>query len=212
MKLFFNLFALFFLLFPCLAYADEYKETALERFLDGFQSFQADFRQTLTNEKGEVLEISSGVVYMQNPGKFRWIYNVPYTQYLIADGEALWLYDVELEQVTVRDVATSLDNTPAAIISGQSPINEYFREVELGNIEGYDWIELQPRDEENQYSKVRLGFNADQLGMMILFDNLGQVTRIDFINPLRNTSLDSGLFTFKAPQGVDVIDERQSAQ
>ncbi len=212
MQLFFKLFTLIFFLLPGFITADGNRKTALDHFLDGFQSFHADFKQTLSNERGEVMEIASGVVYMQNPGKFRWIYNAPYTQFLIADGESFWLYDVDLEQVTVRDVATSLDNTPAAIISGQSPIDEYFRKVELGTIEGFEWVELQPKDEENQYNKVRLGFEGDNLGMMILFDNLGQITRIDFINPQRNTALDPGLFTFKAPKGVDVIDERQTSR
>ncbi|HEY5702150.1 MAG TPA: outer membrane lipoprotein chaperone LolA [Gammaproteobacteria bacterium] len=184
----------------------------LENFLDGFENFHADFKQTLSNERGEVLEISSGVMYMQSPGKFRWVYKAPYSQILVTDGDVLWMYDVDLEQVTVRNISETMDNTPAAIISGQSRVDEYYRKVNLGNIEGFDWIELQPKAADNQYSKVRLGFDGDRLGMMILFDNLGQITRIDFINARKNTRLDAGLFRFNSPQGVDVIDERQSTQ
>jgi outer membrane lipoprotein carrier protein len=78
----------------------------------------------------------------------------------------------------------------------------------MGKIEGYDWIELTPKDVENQYNSVRLGFDDNNLGMMIMFDNLGQVTRIDFHNPVRNKRFGGPLFTFETPEGVDVVDER----
>ena len=178
-------------------------------FLDQLDSFQADFKQTLSNEQGEVLETSTGKVYMQNPGRYRWEYEVPYEQLLITDSNTLWIYDKDLEQVTIKDVSQAIDNTPAAIISGKQNIHENFVVVNMGMIEGFDWIELTPRDIDNQYRSVRIGFDKNNLGMMILNDNLGQITRIDFLNPVRNQRLGGPLFTFEMPQGVDVIDERQ---
>lgn len=205
---------LVFVMFLSLPFTTVAEETnsPLDVFLNDLESFQADFRQTLSNEHGEVLETASGVVYMQNPEKFRWVYQEPYSQLIITDGTTLWLYDEDLAQVTIRDISEAIANTPAAIISGRKNIQENYVLVDMGMIEGFDWIELTPKDIDNEYSSVRLGFDKNNLGMMILFDNLGQVTRIDFLNPLRNKRFGGPLFTFEMPEGVDVIDDRQQAQ
>lgn len=202
----FILFTLYFSLFS-VAFAEE-KQNPLDHFLNKLESFRANFTQTLSNEQGVALETSSGVMYMQNPGKFRWEYKEPYEQLIITDSKTLWLYDADLAQVTIRDIEDSINTTPAAIISGQENIDKYYVMVDMGNIEGYDWIELTPKDIENQYNSVRLGFNDNMLGMMIMFDNLGQVTRIDFHEPERNKRFGGPIFTFETPEGVDVVDER----
>jgi outer membrane lipoprotein carrier protein len=178
-------------------------------FLTKLESYQADFKQTLSNEQGTVLETSTGKVYMQNPGRYRWEYEQPYVQLLITDSDTLWIYDKDLAQVTIKNVAGAIDNTPAAIISGQQNIKEHFVVINMGVIEGFDFIELTPRDINSQYRSVRLGFDKNSLIMMILNDNLGQITRIDFLNPERNKRFGGPLFTFEIPAGVDVIDERQ---
>ena len=191
-----------------IAVADENTDP-LAFFLNQLESYQADFKQTLSNEQGEALETSTGKVYMQNPGRYRWEYEQPYVQLLITDSETLWIYDKDLVQITIKNVAGAIDNTPAAIISGQQNLTENFVVVNMGVIEGFDWVELTPRDIENQYRSIRLGFDKSNLIMMILNDNLGQITRIDFLNPVRNQRFGGPLFTFEIPAGVDVIDERQ---
>ncbi|HKK16651.1 MAG TPA: outer membrane lipoprotein chaperone LolA [Gammaproteobacteria bacterium] len=196
----------FLLAFP--AYAGN-AQGPLEKFLQDLESFKADFTQTLSNEHGEVLETSSGVVYMQSPQKFRWVYQEPYSQLIITDGTTLWMYDEDLQQVTIHDVSETIDSTPAAIISGQENIDAYYIKNAMGEIEGADWIELTPRNVDSQYSSIRLGFDNGELAMMILFDNLGQVTRIDFSNISRNKRFGGPLFTFSPPDNVDVIDDRQ---
>ena len=188
--------------------ANAENDTPLDKFLNKLDTFQADFKQTLINEKGEELETVTGIVYMQSPGKFRWDYKDPYSQIIITDGITLWIYDKDLEQVTIKDISGTIDDTPAAILSGEENINEHFVIIPMGDIYGYDWIELTPKDIENQYSRIRMGFDKDKLGMMVMFDNLGQTTRIDFQNSRRNKSLESSLFTFEPPEGVDVIDDR----
>lgn len=209
MKKFFLLFT--FCLLPAFpAYAGNAPDP-LEKFLHDLDSFKADFTQTLSNEHGEVLEKSSGIVYMQTPRKFRWVYQEPYSQLIITDGTTLWIYDEDLQQVTIRDVSESIDNTPAAIISGQQDIDDYYIKNDMGKIEGADWIELTPRDVDSQYRSIRLGFDNGELAMMILFDNLGQVTRIDFSNISRNKRFGGPLFTFTPPDNVDVIDDRQKS-
>lgn len=183
-------------------------EDALATFLDKLDSLQSSFTQTLVDENGQTLETSSGVLYLKQPGKFHWAYKEPYEQKIISDGESLWVYDVDLEQVTIRTMDETLQQTPAGIILAGTDIDEYFVQNQLGTIEGYDWIELTPRDPETQYNFIKLGFTNNNLGMMIIDDNLGQTTRIDFDHVNRNTKLDAGLFALDLPANVDVIDER----
>lgn len=183
-------------------------DTPLDKFLNKLDTFQADFKQTLINEKGEELETVTGIVYMQSPGKFRWDYKDPYSQIIITDGITLWVYDEDLEQVTIKNISGTIDETPAAILSGEQNINEHFVILDMGDIYGYDWIELTPKNVDNQYSRIRMGFDKDRLGMMVMFDNLGQTTRIDFQNSSRNKGLESSLFKFEPPEGVDIIDDR----
>ena len=181
----------------------------LRKYLHGLHTLQVNFKQTLHNEQGEILETAEGVLYLQYPGKFHWAYAHPYTQKIITDGKTLWVYDEDLEQVTIREITESIKQTPAAIIIGDEDVEEHFVTIEMGEIEGYDWVELTPRDIEAQYSSIRLGFNQNNLGMMVLYDNLGQVTRIDFSNAKRNMQLDTTLFDFEPPPDIDVVDDRE---
>ncbi|MGB1801131.1 MAG: outer membrane lipoprotein chaperone LolA, partial [Gammaproteobacteria bacterium] len=177
-------------------------------FLDDFNSLESNFIQQLINEDGEVLEKSEGVLKLQQPGKFNWSYEAPYAQKIISNGEVLWLFDEDLEQLTIRKIGNTLDETPAGIILGNNDINEHFVQVGLGVIDGYDWIELTPKNIETQYKNIRIGFNGSQLGMMMIVDNLGQTTRIDFLNVKKNVDLQLSSFELETPAGVDVIDER----
>ena len=184
----------------------------LKAFLKDFHTLKANFTQTLLNDHGEQLEKTTGVLYLEQPGKFHWTYKKPYMQQIISDGEVLWVYDEDLEQVTIRDLGNSIEQTPAGIILGQSKLEKYFIQADLGNIEGFDWIELTPRDPEAQYKNIRIGFEKNHLGMMIITDNLGQTTRIDFSNVNKNEKLAANLFSFEVPEDVDVIDERGMKQ
>ena len=184
----------------------------LKVFLKEFETLQADFTQTLLNEDGEELEKTTGTLYLQQPGKFNWHYKEPYVQKIITNGELLWIYDEDLEQLTIREFQSDMiEKTPAAIILGDSRLEQHFIQVDLGNIEGFNWVELTPRDLEAQYKNIRIGFDAKRLGMMIIVDNLGQTTRIDFKDVNKNAELSAKLFNFDVPADVDVIDERESA-
>lgn len=184
------------------------KEPRLDHFLKNLDTFSAGFEQTLLNEYGEEMEKSVGVVYLKKPGKFHWVYYEPYPQFIISDGLSLWIYDKDLDQVTIRDVAGSIEDSPAAVLTGDLDIDKYYVVIDLGTSKGVDWQELTPRDVNSQYNSVRLGFKGDKLVGMILFDNLGQQTRIKFLDTKRNLTLKNDLFEFKPPRGVDVIDER----
>lgn len=201
-----NIFML--LLLATSTYAENKTEDHLTRFLDNMQTLQANFKQTLVDDQGIELESSSGVVFLKRPNKFRWDYKHPYLQTIVTNGEVLWFYDEDLEQVTIREVSSSIESTPVAILGSYEDIDKQFIIIDLENIEGFDWVELTPRDIESQYDSVRLGFDREKLGMMVMFDNLGQVTRIDFTEEIINKKLDNHTFDFEPPEGIDVIDDR----
>ncbi len=179
----------------------------LEKFLEGLETYSAAFEQILLNQYGEELEKSVGVMYLRRPGMFHWAYWEPYVQYLISDGVTLWIYDEDLEQVTVRDVSNIIEDSPAAILGGEIDIDAHYIVIE-GPADSH-WLELTPRDVDSQYSTIRLSFEQGQLSSMILFDNLGQTTQIKLLDTKRNNPLNIELFQFSIPEGVDVIDTRQ---
>lgn len=184
-------------------------EKQLRSFLGDLDSLTANFKQQLFNESGELLDTAEGKLYLQRPGKFNWEYNKPYSQRIITDGQTLWIYDEDLEQVTIRSMKAGLQATPAAILGGSADVDELYRIVDLGKLEGYDWVRLESLDEDSQYSDVRLGFDGNKLGMMILSDNLDQTTRIDFNDVELNPDINAARFEFTPPEGVDIIDARQ---
>ncbi|MGI9229611.1 MAG: outer membrane lipoprotein chaperone LolA [Gammaproteobacteria bacterium] len=180
----------------------------LDTFLSGLHSFSADFQQVLSNEMQQPLEVSTGRVQLTDAGQFYWHYTDPYSQYIISDGEVVWIYDEDLEQVTINDVGDAVENTPLLIFSGQSQPDEHYLITGLPISDGLEVIELQPRETDSQYQKIRFAFAGEVLRFMVLYDALGHITRIEFSNIRRNPRLDEGLFSFAAPAGVDVIDNR----
>ena len=195
-------------LFTTTIYAENKNEDHLNRFMNNTQTFEANFKQTLVDDQGIELESSTGIVFLHRPDKFRWDYKHPYLQTIVTNGETLWFYDEDLEQVTIRDVTSTLESTPAAILGSYEGIDKQFIIIEIGKIEGFDWVELTPRDIESQYDSIRLGFDKDKLSMMVMFDNLGQVTRVDFTQQVINEKLDDDTFNFEPPLGIDIIDDR----
>ncbi len=189
------------------------QDKPLRQFLDGLKSFSAGFEQHLYSEFGEELEHSLGTVYIQRPGKFQWAYFEPYNQSIISDGEALWIYDADLEQATVKDATHSLGDSPASILDGSGDLDAHYVVINTGDQGDVQWLELTPRDADSDYNTIRLGFSGNDLAGMVLFDNLGQRTEIVFKDARRNTKLDPALFSFTPPAGLDVIDSRtQPAQ
>ncbi len=189
----------------------------LEDFLQRLDTFSAVFEQVLTGAAGEQLERSSGVVYLKRPGMFRWAYRQPYAQQLISDGRTLWIYDEDLEQVSIHSASEMIRATPAAILSGDVALDEHYVMLALPPEEGIpqdgiQWLELTPRDIDSQYRALQLGFKGQAMVSMILFDQLGQKTRIDFKNPSLNPALKRQQFQFSPPAGIDIIDNRHGNQ
>lgn len=180
----------------------------LDHFLQGLHTFSARFEQRLLDDNNEELDKSAGKMYLERPGKFYWHYSQPYSQYLISDGHSLWIYDEDLEQVTVKDIGESLEESPAAILGGDVEVERYYVVTDLGLANGVDTMQLTPRAGNSQYQFIRLGFKKGQLVKMTLLDSLGQKTEIRFLDAKRNPGLDEHMFHFQPPRGVDVIDGR----
>jgi outer membrane lipoprotein carrier protein len=177
----------------------------LEAFLDGLNTLRADFEQiVVTTGQGDA-RVSRGTFYLQRPGRFRWSYEEPEGQLVVADGERVWLYDMELAQVSHRNQADALRGTPALLLSDTAPVDRHFEVVDLGQRLDMDWVELIPRGEASEVTKVLVAFNGDSLQRLEMVDSFGQVTRFVFSNTQRNPALKPSLFRFTPPSGVDLL-------
>lgn len=184
----------------------------IENFLKDLKTLKAEFNQSLVDAEKKVLEESIGVLLLSRPGRFSLEYNSPYEQLYVADGKQIWMYDKDLEQVTVKPQPETLGNTPAMILSGTRPLEENFAIKELGRHEGFVWIELTPKGEDNGFEFMRLAMEGDLLRAMEMIDSFGQTTRLYFNEIDRNPALPESSFIFNPPPGVDIIGERQGAE
>ncbi|MCU7906154.1 MAG: outer membrane lipoprotein chaperone LolA [Candidatus Thiodiazotropha sp. (ex Epidulcina cf. delphinae)] len=178
----------------------------LDAFLKDLDTLQADFRQTLQQQQddGQVYA-GNGVFYLKRPGLLRWEYDTPDKQLIVADGNRIWLHDIELEQVSHRSQQAALDGTPAQLLSDLAPVTEHFQVRDLGEQEGLSWVELLPKEKEAQFASVRLALSGNRLQRMEMIDNFGQTTRFFFDNVQRNPILDDALFKFEPPPMIDLI-------
>ena len=186
------------------ASADARAAERLDAALDGLTSFRAEFRQTVIDAGGQQTDSAEGTVALARPGKFRWDYRTP-PQLIVSDGTTVWLYDTDLEQVTVRPAAEALVGTPALLLSGQADIRAEFTVTDGGTSDGLSWSVLSPTDAQSDFRELHVGIADGDLRRMILVDRLGQTTRLDFERIERNPRLEPGSFSFTPPPGVDVI-------
>lgn len=187
------------------------KNDPLEAFLNSFDNLTAKFTQNVFDGNGKRIEKTEGNVYLQHKGKFHWAYEVPYLLKIISDGKSLWIYDEDLEQVIIRDMAGLVEQTPIGVILGNISLDKHFVVTYLENIDGLEWLLLRPHNVETQYKNIRIGFEKNKLRMMIVNDNLNNTTRIDFHDIKKNQDLSVNLFGFKITddKDIDIIDERE---
>jgi outer membrane lipoprotein carrier protein len=178
----------------------------VDAYLASVKTLSADFAQVVRNRDGEVVDRASGTLSLSRPNRFRWDYRQPYLQTIVADGERLWLYDSDLEQVTVRALEAGLGSTPAMLLSGSGKAGDAFAALGIEREGEWTWARLRPKQESSDFDRVGLAFDArGELAAMELRDKLGQSTVIEFGNVRRNPPLDAALFRFEPPPGADVI-------
>jgi len=175
-------------------------------YLDNLQSLTASFTQQRFDEDGELLETLDGEAYIERPGRFRWAYGEPYVQLIVSDGTTLWIYDEDLEQVTVNAVTETGSGSPAALLGRESDVAAHYTITALPPGEDdYAWYQLESKDAASDFSAVALGFADGEVRAMRLTDNLGQLTALRFDDVVRNRDVDDALFQFVPPAGVDVV-------
>jgi outer membrane lipoprotein carrier protein len=178
----------------------------VDAYLGSFRTLSADFSQVVRGRDGQIAERASGTLALSRPNRFRWDYRQPYAQTIVADGERLWLYDSDLEQVTVRELEAGLGSTPAMLLSGSGRVGDAFESVKVERAGEWTWYRLRPRDTSSDFDSVSLALDArGELAAMELRDKLGQLTVIEFAGVRRNPPLDPVLFRFEPPPGADVI-------
>ena len=180
---------------------------ALRSMLEQTTTARAHFAQMVLDKNLKMLQQSTGTMQFSRPGKFRWQYDKPYEQLIVGDGTRVWVYDKDLNQVTVRRFDRALGSSPAALLAGSNEIEKSYTLTGIGIQEGLDWLEAVPRARDTVFEIIRLGFGKSGLEAMELRDQFGQITVIKFSTIERNTRLSPESFRFTPPKGADVISE-----
>ena len=195
----------------CSSTAHAQAAAELEQILGDMAAFEAQFEQVVTNSFGETLQRSTGRMHLQRPGMLRWEVDEPYPQLLLADGVSLWTYDPDLEQATVQPLAEAIDGTPAAFLldvggPGAARFHVRRKAGESGEDGEESHFVLEPRDPSSVLREASLSFtSAGAPAGIAIVDHLNQHTRISFTAATVNPVLESALFEFEVPQGIDVI-------
>ena len=201
----------FALLFFTLLFCTTAQAAAIDlfkSFVRGTQSARGEFEQKVYDRDGRLTQESKGSFVFQRPGLFRWVYAKPVDQVIVGDGERVWIHDRDLNQVTVRKLSRALGSTPAALLAGSADVEKAFEMADAGTKDGIEWLEAKPREAEAGFARVRMGFDANGLRAMELFDHFGQTTHLRFFNLVRNPKVDPAEFRFQPPKGADVLGDK----
>jgi outer membrane lipoprotein carrier protein len=180
----------------------------VDAYLASLKTLTAAFVQIVQDKQGQVTERATGTLSISRPDRFRWDYREPYAQTIVADGKKLWLYDPDLEQVTVRSLEQGLGTTPAMLLSGSGKVGDAFSAGPIEQQQSWTWCRLTPKQKGSDFERVSLAFDGrNELAAMELVDKLGQTTTIEFAQVKRGAMLGDSLFRFVPPKGADVIGE-----
>lgn len=185
----------------------------LRSFLTQTHSARGDFVQRVSSSKGvrpgvKAPAAASGQFVFQRPGKFRWTYEKPYDQLIVADGQRLVLFDKDLNQVTIKKLQSSLPSSPASILFGSNEFEKEFEVSDAGARDGLEWIVAKPRAKDTTFERIEIGFRDGLPQAMVLADGFGQTTQLTFSKVERNPKLDIDAFRFTPPKGADVLEDK----
>ena len=176
----------------------------LNQFFTKVNSLQGSFNQQVYSKKGKVIQNAAGSLSLSRPGKFRWVYKSPDPQTIVADGKNIWVYDEDLEQVTIKPMKQAMASAPIALLTQKQIPDAQF--VVTPNVAsgGLNWFDLTPRRKSKDFKLIQLGFNKSGIRQMVMHDQLGQKTVIQ-LNVKSNVPIKGATFHFQPPAGVDVI-------
>jgi outer membrane lipoprotein carrier protein len=181
--------------------------TSLRDFFNNTTTMRAQFSQVVNDNKGRKVQEVDGTMQLQRPNKFRWDYKKPYEQQIVSDGKQVFLFDTELQQVTIRELSKTLGSSPAAMLAGGEAVEKSFTLKNATRKDGLTWVLAIPKDKESGFDRVLLGFKADKLRKMELYDSFNHITHITFDSVERNPTLVDSTFLFTPPKGVDIVGE-----
>ncbi len=184
--------------------ADEADER-LRAFFTEVTTLDARFYQEVFDENEQSVQKSSGFVKLSRPGRFRWEYDWPSPQLILADGELLWIYDEELAQATVKPIAEALGAAPIVLLTELRPLQEEFQIKALAEQDGLAWLALLPKVQDTEFTRIEIGMQAQVVRQMALYDQFGQKTVIRFEDLKTGITIPPADFRFDVPEGVDVI-------
>ena len=188
-----------------MALPDNVARQNLNSFFSAVNSLQGTFSQQVYSKKGKKIQDSTGLIYLSRPGKFRWVYKTPDPQVIVGDGKNIWIYDEDLEQVTIKPMSQAMSSAPIAILTRkQSPDAQFIVKKMNLAVEGLDWFKLTPRKASRDFKYLEIGMANKSMRQMIMHDQLGQRTVVQ-LNVKLNQAISGSTFFFKIPQGVDVI-------
>lgn len=176
---------------------------ALRKFNNDADGISGTFTQTVQSRKKT--QTSSGSFQILRPGLFKWEYNKPYQQKIVGDGKHIWLYDVDLKQVTQSNQDQTIGDSPAAILSNRNALDSSYSLKEDGSKNGIDYVLASPKKANAGYQFIRIGFKGDSLATMELKDSFGNQTTIRFNGLNTKPNLSRSAFQFTPPKGVDVL-------
>ena len=201
-----KLLAILFFALPLVTHAGAIEK--LKTFIAATHSAQANFTQDVLDQSGKHIQKASGIMQFQRPGKFRWIYQQPYEQLIVGDGEKFWLYDTGLNQVTVKKLDAALGSSPAALLSGSNEIENGFTITEDGGSDNLEWLHASPKAQDSGFEKILMAFDVRaNLVVMELYDAFGHKTVLKFSALQRNPNLPEKQFQFTPPKGADVLSD-----
>ncbi|MGN6729187.1 MAG: outer membrane lipoprotein chaperone LolA [Rhodanobacteraceae bacterium] len=177
----------------------------LDAFAQNLHSLSGNFNQTVYDANGRSSQTARGALALQAPRQFRWDTQAPYKQVIVADGKKVWIYDPELEQVTVRDQGTQEAHSPLTVLTDLSQLDRDFKAGEQGERDGLQWLRLVSRAKDPQFEYADIGFANDAPRRMVFKDTLGNRTEIVFTDWQRNPKLPADTFIFTPPKGTDVV-------
>ena len=181
--------------------------SSLRDFFNNTTTMRAQFSQVVNDKQGRKIQEVDGIMQLQRPNKFRWDYKKPYEQQIVSDGKQVFLFDTELQQVTIRELSKTLGSSPAALLAGGDAVEKSFTLKNATRKDGLTWVLALPKDKESGFDRVLLGFKADKLRKMELYDSFNHITHITFNEVERNPVLQDVTFLFTPPKGVDVVGE-----
>jgi len=180
----------------------------LSTLLNSIHAMRASFTQTTYDNKNKPIQQSYGRMALVRPGKFRWEVEKPIPQIIIANQSKLWIYDPDLEQVTIRPLKITTGETPALLLSHENnSLEKDFVIRQLSSPSEWKWYQLMPKNPDNMFAQIELGFQKNQIKEMRLKDHLGHTIRVQFQQIQINPNLNSHLFKFQSSKNIDVIDE-----